>query len=399
MYITDNQQDGDNEAWLQDRVGVITGTKAQALTLLPKPIDLESKTNAIEVTNERIERLKQNVKELTIDPENVAKKREQAKNWKDRANEWSDRLKDAKTDKQQQAAQEKIDKFLEKSDDYIKQAEELKSANDRRAEELNKQIAKAEIDLKKAQVKFDEAEEESKRLNPDVGFWKWLAETLADEPDGENPIERGHRLENDNAKITIDKLTEAGIDLGAIEMQPTMWKTDKNGQIGVSPDVCEAGANPRWAIECKSLASYRQLMAVVPFICWEIATNIKVQSLDVESDTTAVLDMAKAVLPKIVFAGHHVSGFDFIPNEFQRQIIQYFVVNPNLQVLYFSMFDPRIHSDLFAHQYMTVRREAITNKITEQIQGEENSLRMRSIITMLGNSTVDVRSAEDDPEF
>lgn len=91
-------------------------------------------------------------------------------------------------------------------------------------------------------AKAKDAETANKRLKLTADFWGFLAELLAAEPSAENPAERGHLLENENASITINKL---GIPMSDVEFDTGLWvSTDTDPRIAVSPDVHEKASAP-----------------------------------------------------------------------------------------------------------------------------------------------------------
>ena len=176
----------------------------------------------------------------------------------------------------------------------------------------------------RAALKYDalltETEAKNKRLKVGIDFWKFLAETMAEQPDGENPMERGHRLEPENINLTLQQLgylrkdcvTDCGI-----------WESDEDNRIACSPDAYQASENPTWAIECKSLGSAYHLQAVIP---WMIHTQL------IRHHTLPgnLADTAAQVLPATA-TSFKATGMDFIPNAYRAQVLQYFVVCDTLQ--------------------------------------------------------------------
>src|ERR1041385_6549608 len=59
------------------------------------------------------------------------------------------------------------------------------------------------------------------------GFWQILAEQLAVQSDGEEDLDRGHRLENESLQIAADKL---GLSM---DLDPGMWISDDYEDIAV----------------------------------------------------------------------------------------------------------------------------------------------------------------------
>lgn len=222
-------------------------------------------------------------------------------------------------------------------------------------------------------LKYDEllaeTEAKNKRLKVGIDFWKFLTETMAEQPDGENPMARGHRLEPENISLTLQQLgykqkdciTDCGI-----------WESDEDNRIACSPDAYQASENPTWAIECKSLGSAYHLQAVIP---WMIHTQfIRQHTLP---DNLA--DAAAQVLPATV-TSFNATGMDFIPSTYQAQVLQYFVVCDTLETLYFSMYDPRVYGDA-RHQIIPVHRKDIKPLIADHKRKQLNVLHIIDTIT------------------
>lgn len=120
-----------------------------------------------------------------------------------------------------------------------------------------------------------------------IGFYQLIADKLGISDEGNSSSrERGLELEEE-ARQHFEDLTGKKTEKGGV------WESDIDG-IYVSPDVeisdTEAG-------EIKVLSSANHLKAIIE---------------------------------------------DKIPNEYYDQALQYFVVNPQLEVLYFIFYDPRI---------------------------------------------------------
>lgn len=238
--------------------------------------------------------------------------------------------------------------------------------------------AKADEYFSKAQTydtRILEAETKNKRLKTNIDFWKFLAETMAEQPDGENPMERGHRLEPENIRLTIpqlgyrpeDCITDCGI-----------WESDEDNRIACSPDAYENTENPTWAIECKSLGSAYHLQTVIPWM-------IHIQASDGNTIPTELTDMAKQILPEYTLSPQ-ANGFDFVPDKYKSQALQYFVVCDTLKTLYFSMYDPRIFGEA-SHQIIPIRRKDITTLIAEHKQRQFNTLHLVDTISKMTGAT------------
>lgn len=220
-----------------------------------------------------------------------------------------------------------------------------------------------------------EAETKNKRLKVNIDFWKFLAETMAEQPDGENPMERGHRLEPENIQLTLQQLgyqpkdciTDCGI-----------WESDEDPRLACSPDAYQASENPTWAIECKSLGSAYHLQAVIP---WMIHT----QYLRQHTLPDNLADIAAQVLPPET-TSRNATGMDFIPDTYRAQVLQYFVVCDTLETLYFSMYDPRVYGDA-RHQIIPIHRKDIEPLIADHKHKQLNTLHIIDTITETTGAT------------
>lgn len=127
-----------------------------------------------------------------------------------------------------------------------------------------------------------------------IGFYQLLADRLSvDENTDEDERERGHRLE-DEAIALFSDLTGKKVE------QVGMCASDDNEDIMLSPDgLIKKGKKYTEAVEIKCLSTARHLMAYFE---------------------------------------------QKIPNEYEPQAMQYFIVNENLEKLYFTFYDPRVQS-------------------------------------------------------
>lgn len=236
----------------------------------------------------------------------------------------------------------------------------LASAEAARTVEKAKEYKKKAEEYKK---KADLAQLDNQRVKTPIGFWQYLAELYAT-PDAEyeNPAVRGHRLENINAGITVQKL---GINEDTVNYEPTMWARDDEPRIAVSPDVTETGDKPSWAIECKSLSTANHLMHVLPFLIWkQNRTDVLFNSMFHMFRTTT-------------------REYDFVPDKYKTQVLQYFAVNDDLQTLYFSFYDDRIRNLELSHVYLTIPRDDIINEIEDHRTKVQEILKYSDVITHL----------------
>lgn len=245
---------------------------------------------------------------------------------------------------------------------------------DKALEQAKKTTSKDETEEHfRTALKYDEllteAEAKNKRLKVGIDFWKFLAETMAEQPDGENPMERGHRLEPENIQLTLQQLgykqedciTDCGI-----------WESDEDDRIACSPDAYQNSATPTWAIECKSLGSAYHLQAVIP---WMIHSQ-RIRQREIPGN---LADAAAQVLPPTATSLKSIN-MDFIPDAYRAQVLQYFVVCDTLETLYFSMYDPRVYGDA-RHQVIPINRRSIQPLITSHKRKQLNTLHIIDTIT------------------
>lgn len=222
-------------------------------------------------------------------------------------------------------------------------------------------------------LKYDEllseTEAKNKRLKVGIDFWKFLAETMAEQPDGENPMERGHRLEPENIRLTLQQL---GYEEEDCVTDCGIWESDEDPRIACSPDAYENTPEPTWAIECKSLGSAYHLQAVIP---WMVHSQ-RIRQREIPGN---LADVAAQILPPTA-TSLKATNMDFIPDAYRAQVLQYFVVCDTLETLYFSMYDPRIYGDA-RHQVIPIRRTEIQPLITSHKRKQLNTLHIIDIIT------------------
>ena len=245
---------------------------------------------------------------------------------------------------------------------------------DKALEQAKKATSKDETEEHfRTALKYDEllteTEAKNKRLKVGIDFWKFLAETMAEQPDGENPMERGHRLEPENIQLTLQQLgykqedcvTDCGI-----------WESDEDDRIACSPDAYQNSATPTWAIECKSLGSAYHLQAVIP---WMIHSQ-RIRQREIPGN---LADAAAQVLPPAA-TSLKATNMDFIPDAYRAQVLQYFVVCDTLETLYFSMYDPRVYGNA-RHQVIPINRGSIQPLIAEHKRKQLNTLHIIDTLT------------------
>lgn len=228
-------------------------------------------------------------------------------------------------------------------------------------------------------LKYEElltkTEAKNKRLKVNIDFWKFLAETMAEQPDGENPMERGHRLEPENIQLTLQQL---GYEQKNCITDCGIWESDEDNRIACSPDAYQASENPTWAIECKSLGSASHLQIVIP---WMIHTQL-IRHHTLPDD---IADAAAQVLPATA-TSLNATGIDFIPDKYQAQALQYFVVCDTLETLFFSLYDARVYGDA-RHQIIPINRKDIKPLIADHKRKQLNVLHIIDTITETTGAT------------
>lgn len=257
-------------------------------------------------------------------------------------------------------------KLLEYRDKALEQSKTAKTQ-----EEFDKHFQKAQD----YDTRILEAEAKNKRLKVGIDFWKLLAETMAEQPDGENPMARGHRLEPENIQLTLQQI---GSDQKHCITDCGIWESDEDDRIACSPDAYQASENPTWAIECKSLGSAYHLQTVIP---WMIHSQLIRQHTLPDN----LADAAAQILPPAA-TSLKATGMDFIPDTYRAQVLQYFVVCDTLETLYFSMYDPRVYGTA-RHQIIPVHRKDIKPLIAEHKRKQLNTLHIIDTITKATEAT------------
>jgi putative phage-type endonuclease len=125
-----------------------------------------------------------------------------------------------------------------------------------------------------------------------LGFYELIADRLAIEADGEDVMERGHRLEQEAVDM-FSELTGVEVTTGI-----GLCISDENPNIALSPDgLIKEGKKFTGAVEVKCLSASRHLQAYFE---------------------------------------------QKVPDEYEFQVLQYFIVNTDLKKLYFVFYDPRV---------------------------------------------------------
>ena len=162
-----------------------------------------------------------------------------------------------------------------------------------------------------------------------IGFYRLVAELMGLPPDGEDPMDRGSRMEVEVME-RFTKETGKKLDTSLV-----LWTRSDDSGISVSPDASVIGENE--AVEAKCLGSAYHIKAWVE----------------------------KA-----------------IPEEYWFQVLQYFIVNDLLQKLHFCFYDPRIPAkDFFI---IEVTREQVQKEVDEYLDYQRAQLaEVREIVNAL----------------
>lgn len=149
-----------------------------------------------------------------------------------------------------------------------------------------------------------------------LGFYELIAERLGIPADDESAMDRGTRLEGE----AIDRFaTEAK---KKVDTSLVIWAREDDENIAISPD---GFIGKKEGVEVKCLSSARHIEA------W----------------------LTKE-----------------IPDEYEYQVLQYFIVNDDLQKLHFVFYDPRLLAKDFF--YLTVDRKDVQEKVDEILTYERN---------------------------
>lgn len=153
-----------------------------------------------------------------------------------------------------------------------------------------------------------------------VGYYKILGSKLATSRNGENPMERGHRLEEEALDLLAEELGQP------IDKSLVIWSRDDDESMSVSPD--------------------------------------------------GVIDRENAVEVKCKSDGQHIEVFltKETPEEHEHQVIQHFVVNDDLLNLYLCFYNPCMPLSC-RFFYLLITRESIQEKVDLYLEYERQVLR------------------------
>lgn len=240
--------------------------------------------------------------------------------------------------------------------------------------------AKTEEKAEEYREKARQAKRDNERLKVNLDFWQFLADMIAEQPDGEPPMERGHRLENTNIMMACEKFD---ISPDVVEFDTGMWVSDVDDRIAVSPDAHAKPRifnglehNPTFAFEAKSLGTKYHLQTVVPFRVYQMLNYSETP----DSQRNELQSLALKLFPEILETRRE---FDFIPEQYQSQVLQYFIVDPDLHTVYFTMLDDRVYGSL-QHEVFAVDRQSVASEIEAQETKELQTLALIDELQKLG---------------
>lgn len=164
-----------------------------------------------------------------------------------------------------------------------------------------------------------------------IGFYELMSERLGIEEAYEDPMERGHRLEDEAIVAFVNRTSKTVTKVG-------LCVSDLNENIILSPDgLIEVDGKYREAIEIKCLSSARHLEA---YFTQEV------------------------------------------PADYMEQVLQYFVVNNDLEKLHLAFYDPRITSKPFFA--LEVKREGLEQEIKQCLEYQLATIaEIESLLTSL----------------
>ncbi len=152
-----------------------------------------------------------------------------------------------------------------------------------------------------------------------VGVYELIAEKLGISADGEDERERGHRLEPEAIERLIK---ETSIPF---KTEKVLWKREEDEDIALSPDAFTEDLTV--AGEAKCLSSAKHIKALIE---------------------------------------------QKVPEDYEYQALQYFIVNERLEKLYFCFYDPRLYTKDFF--YLVITREEKLEEIDEYLAYEAKLL-------------------------
>lgn len=170
------------------------------------------------------------------------------------------------------------------------------------------------------------------RYDGTAGFWKLLAERVSVAKDGENEMERGHRLEalamqktNDKYGLSLVWKTEADPTL------PGLWVSDISDDLYISPDGAEAGGKPTYAAEGKA---------------FDTPKHLQIMYTDMQAKKS-----------------ESYNPIDSLPSDNQDQAVDYFVINQDCQKLYWTLINDMVALDNLEHYVIVIERQHVAERV------------------------------------
>lgn len=159
------------------------------------------------------------------------------------------------------------------------------------------------------------------------GFYELIAERLAIQPDDENPMERGNRLEPESiARFEKEAKKKVNTDL-------VILSREDNESIAISPD---GSINPKGKSK-------------------KITEMVESKSLNSAAHIEAYLTKK-------------------VPSEYHHQKLQYFIVNDDCEKLYWLFYDPRFSKKL-EFFYLVIDRKDVQEEVTMFLKYQEELLK------------------------
>lgn len=96
---------------------------------------------------------------------------------------------------------------------------------------------------------------------------------------------------------------------------------------------------------------------------------------DIALSPDGVVDRETAIEVKCLSAAKHLQAFfeKKIPSDYEFQVLQYFIVNPDLQTLYFVFYDPRVTAKPL--HWIEVKREEVEDDVATYLQFQLDTLK------------------------
>ena len=158
---------------------------------------------------------------------------------------------------------------------------------------------------------------------PKKGYYELIAERVAIPASNENAMDRGTRLED-------EALERFARETGKkVSNELVIWSREDCHDIAISPD--------------------------------------------------GVIGTTQAVEVKCLNSAAHLEAWltKEIPDDYEYQALQYFIVNDKLKTLYFTFYDPRMPNDFF---FIEVKREDVQEKVDEYLALEREVLEKIALI-------------------